>query len=63
MLSDEAMMRRALDLAEQGAAIDEVPIGAAVFLDGEVVGVGFNHKESTNNPTAHAEIIAINNAA
>ncbi|MBC8202381.1 MAG: nucleoside deaminase [Planctomycetes bacterium] len=62
-MSDEAMMRHALDLAEQGAAIDEVPIGAAVFLDGEVVGVGFNHKESTNSPTAHAEIIAINDAA
>jgi tRNA(adenine34) deaminase len=63
MLSDEAMMRHALALADQAAAIDEVPIGAAVFLDGEIVGEGFNHKESKNDPTAHAEMIAINNAA
>ena len=62
-MSDEAMMRSALSLADQAAAIDEVPIGAAVFLNDEIVGEGFNHKESTNNPTAHAEIIAINNAA
>ncbi len=62
-MSDEAMMRNALALADQAAAIDEVPIGAAVFLNDEIVGEGFNHKESTNNPTAHAEIIAINNAA
>ena len=63
MTHDETLMRHALALADQAAAIDEVPIGAAVFLDGEVVGEGFNHKESTNDPTAHAEIIAINNAA
>jgi tRNA(adenine34) deaminase len=63
MMSDEAMMRSALALADQAAAIDEVPIGAAVFLNDEIVGEGFNHKESTNNPTAHAELIAINNAA
>ena len=63
MTHDETLMRHALALADQAAAIDEVPIGSAVFLDGEVVGEGFNHKESTNDPTAHAEIIAINNAA
>ena len=63
MISDEAMMRHALLLADQAAAVDEVPIGAAIFLDDEVVGEGFNHKECTNDPTAHAEMIAINNAA
>jgi len=62
-MTDEAMMQHALALADQAAEIDEVPIGAAVFLDGEVVGEGFNHKESTNDPTAHAEMIAIKNAA
>lgn len=62
-MNDEQMMRHALTLADQAAALDEVPIGAAVFFDGDVVGEGFNHKESTNNPTAHAEMIAINNAA
>ena len=62
-MNDEQMMRHALTLADQAAALDEVPIGAAVFFDGDVVGEGFNHKENTNNPTAHAEMIAINNAA
>ncbi|MDP7009139.1 MAG: tRNA adenosine(34) deaminase TadA [Phycisphaerales bacterium] len=62
-MNDEAMMRHALLLADRAAAIDEVPIGAAVFFNGEVVGEGFNHKESTNNPTGHAELIAIQNAS
>ena len=62
-MNDEQMMRHALTLADQAAALDEVPIGAAVFFDGDVVGEGFNQKECTNDPTAHAEMIAINNAA
>jgi tRNA(adenine34) deaminase len=62
-MNDDAMMRHALTLADQAAAIDEVPIGAAVFLNDEVVGTGFNHKECTNDPTAHAEMIAIHDAA
>ena len=57
------MMRHALALADQAANIDEVPIGAAVFLNGEVVGEGYNRKERLHDPTAHAEMIAINDAA
>jgi len=56
-------MHHAIALAHRAAAIDEVPIGAAVFLDGVVVGEGYNQKETTNDPTAHAEIIVIADAA
>nr|MBC8523263.1 nucleoside deaminase [PVC group bacterium] len=62
-MNDEAMMRHALSLADQAAEVDEVPIGAVVFLDGKVVGEGFNQKECSKDPTTHAEIIAISNAA
>jgi tRNA(adenine34) deaminase len=62
-MHDEAMMRCAIDLAHQASNIDEVPIGAVVFCDGEVVGEGFNRKETDHNPTSHAEIIALTNAA
>ncbi len=62
-MHDEAMMWRAIDLAHQASNINEVPIGAAVFCDGEIVGEGFNRKETDHNPTAHAEIIALTNAA
>ena len=62
-MNDELMMQRALSLAEQAAALEEVPIGAVVFYNDEVVGEGFNTKETTNNPTAHAEINAIVDAS
>ena len=57
------MMQRALELAEQAARQDEVPIGAIVVHDGEIIGEGFNMKEYGHNPTAHAEMIAIQQAA
>ncbi|MDP7005983.1 MAG: tRNA adenosine(34) deaminase TadA [Phycisphaerales bacterium] len=63
MRTDDEMMLRALELAKQAADIDEVPIGAVVFHGDKIVGEGFNKKESDNNPTAHAELIAITNAA
>ncbi len=63
MKSDEAMMREALVLAKQAQSLDEVPIGAAIFHDGKIVGKGFNTKETTNDPTRHAEINAIADAA
>lgn len=53
-------MRRAISLAQNG--IDKNaggPFGAVVVLDGEIVGEGFNQVTSTNDPTAHAEIVAI----
>ena len=56
-------MRQALDLAIQAAEIEEVPVGAVVVADGQVIGRGFNCPISTNDPTAHAEIVAIRDAA
>lgn len=60
---DEKFMRRAVSLAQKG--IDENaggPFGAVVVFDGEIVGEGFNQVTSTNDPTAHAEIVAIRRA-
>lgn len=56
-------MRRALALAQQAAAIGEVPVGAVAVLDGRVIGEGYNRKESDQDPTAHAEMIALRQAA
>lgn len=61
--TDESMMQHAIALAKQAEAIDEVPIGAVVFQGDELVGEGFNRKEIDNDPTAHAELIAIADAA
>jgi tRNA(adenine34) deaminase len=52
-------MRRALALAEQAARDGEVPVGAVVTLNGTVVGEGVNRTRRDNDPTAHAEIVAI----
>jgi tRNA(adenine34) deaminase len=62
-MSDELFMRRALDLARQAQAENEVPVGAVVVLDGKVVGEGWNRPISANDPTAHAEIQALRAAA
>ena len=56
-------MRRALELARQAAERGEVPVGAVVFRQGEIVGEGHNLTRTTNDPTAHAEIVAIRRAA
>jgi tRNA(adenine34) deaminase len=63
MMTDEAMMQHAITLAKQAEGIDEVPIGAVVFQGDEVVGQGYNRKEFDNDPIAHAEMIAIAEAA
>lgn len=60
---DEGFMREALALAEQGAALGEVPVGAVLVLDGQVVGRGFNCPISRHDPSAHAEMVAIRDAA
>ena len=62
-MNDEEMMVHAIKLAKQASAINEVPIGAVVFFEGEVVGEGINRKETDNNPTSHAEILALSDAA
>ncbi len=56
-------MREALMLADQAAALDEVPVGAVVVLAGEIIGRGFNQPISSCDPTAHAEIVALRDAA
>lgn len=56
-------MRQALDLADQAASLGEVPVGAILVLDGIVIGQGFNQPISGRDPTAHAEIVALRDAA
>jgi tRNA(adenine34) deaminase len=56
-------MALALDLAAQAALLGEVPVGAIAVLGNQVIGRGFNSKESSHDPTAHAELIAIREAA
>ncbi|MFT3965897.1 MAG: nucleoside deaminase [Sphingobium sp.] len=58
-----APMRRALDLAHAAARAGEVPIGAVVTRDGVIVGEGQNRNRRDNDPTAHAEIVALRQAA
>src|SRR5437868_14322412 len=60
---DEYYMRLALREAERALAHDDVPIGAVVVHDGEVVGAGHNERERRQDPTAHAEILALRAAA
>jgi len=59
----EAFMREAMVEARKAEALGEVPIGALVVLDGEIVGRGHNLRETSNDPTTHAEMIAIRAAA
>jgi len=56
-------MRAALDEARLASDAGEVPVGAVIVLDGEIVGRGFNQPISASDPTAHAEIVALREAA
>jgi tRNA(adenine34) deaminase len=58
-----AIMQRALDLAATAAAADEVPVGAVVYQGDRVLGEAFNRRETDQDPTAHAEILALRAAA
>lgn len=60
---DDAMMHRALSLAQQAADLQEVPVGAVVYRGGEILGEAHNRRESDQDPTAHAEVIALRAAA
>jgi len=60
---DEGFMRAALELARQAGAAGEVPVGAVVVLDGEIVGRGYNAPISRHDPSAHAEMMALRDAA
>ena len=56
-------MRLALELAERAFAQGEVPVGALVVLNNQVIGRGFNQSRKLNDPSAHAEILALRDAA
>lgn len=56
-------MRQALDQARNAWALGEVPVGAVVVKDGEVIATGFNQPIGTHDPTAHAEVVALRAAA
>lgn len=59
---DEKYMRMALEEARAALELDEVPVGAVLVLDGKVIGRGHNLREAANDPTAHAEVIALREA-
>jgi tRNA(adenine34) deaminase len=62
-MPDEDFMRRALELGRRAAAEGEVPVGAVVVAEGNVVGEGWNRPIAARDPTAHAEIQALRAAA
>ena len=62
-MQDEFFMREAISLARSAECLGEVPVGAVVVLEGQIVGRGFNSPIGENDPTAHAEIAALRDAA
>lgn len=60
---DLTMMRRALTLARQAAEMGEVPVGAVIYRRDQILAQAHNLRESQNDPTAHAEIVALRQAA
>jgi tRNA(adenine34) deaminase len=62
-LPDEDFLREALELARDAERGGEVPVGAVVVLDGRIIGRGRNSPIARNDPTAHAEILALREAA
>ena len=61
--SHDYWIRKALRLAQKAYTLGEVPIGALIIKDNRVIGQGFNQREGLNDPTAHAEILAITAAS
>lgn len=62
-MTDENFMLAALELARQARDAGEVPVGAVVVQDGAIIGRGYNHPISAADPTAHAEVMALRDAA
>jgi tRNA(adenine34) deaminase len=62
-VTDQQFMRYALNRAIEAGERGEVPVGAIVVVDGDIVAEGFNQPIATNDPTAHAEIVALRRAA
>ena len=60
---DEAAMRIALDQAQNAWLAGEVPVGAVIMRDGQVLATGYNRPITTHDPTAHAELVALRHAA
>lgn len=62
-MTDDTFMRAALDEARKAQAAGEVPIGAIVVIEGRIIGAGFNQPIAAHDPTAHAEVVALREAA
>jgi tRNA(adenine34) deaminase len=62
-IKDEHGMRLALDQAHNALLVGEVPVGAVILRDGQVIATGYNRPITTHDPTAHAEIVALRHAA
>ncbi|MBK7686611.1 MAG: tRNA adenosine(34) deaminase TadA [Rhodocyclaceae bacterium] len=62
-MDDTLFMQVALELARQAASADEVPVGAVVVKGGQIVGRGYNQPIGRHDPTAHAEVMALRDAA
>ncbi len=62
MVNDELYMQKALDEAKKAYKLQEVPVGAVIVYNNEVISAGFNMREVNNNATHHAEILAIDRA-
>jgi len=60
--NDHLFMQRAIELARKAEAIDEIPVGAVVVHNNEIIGEGYNQSITLNDPSAHAEMIAIRQA-
>src|SRR3989338_8096260 len=60
---EEQWMREALELAKEAAQLGEVPIGAVVVCNDQIVGRGYNRREIDHDPLAHAEVLAIHEAS
>jgi tRNA(adenine34) deaminase len=61
-MSDKEWMQRAFELAQEAQAHDEVPVGAIIVYQDQIIGEGWNQPISSNDPTAHAEIMALRDA-
>ena len=59
---DQKFMLRAIELAEKAAELGEVPVGAVIVMDNEIVAEAYNRRETDKNATAHAELLAIDAA-
>ena len=61
-MTDDYFMEEALRLAEEAFSLDEIPVGAVIVRDNKIISTGYNRNRELNDPTMHAEIIAIRGA-